>query len=86
MNKLPVINIIIIIIINYYSLQENSQNILLVRNTLETMLRFLNWSPLGYIFETKLISSLICKVSLECRHHGGSVVQVMVGLALGSLL
>ena len=45
------------------SLQDNSQSIPLVRATLETLLKFLNWIPLGYIFETKLISSLIYKVS-----------------------
>ncbi|XP_064490113.1 exportin-1-like [Ornithodoros turicata] len=40
---------------------ENSQNALLVHATLETLLRFLNWIPLGYIFETKLISTLVFK-------------------------
>ncbi|XP_072129568.1 exportin-1-like isoform X2 [Mobula birostris] len=40
---------------------ENSQNAPLVHATLETLLRFLNWIPLGYIFETKLISSLVYK-------------------------
>ncbi|EJU05532.1 crm1 protein [Dacryopinax primogenitus] len=33
----------------------------LVRATLETLLRFLNWIPLGYIFETQLIDSLITR-------------------------
>lgn len=40
---------------------ESSQNAMLVHATLETLLRFLNWIPLGYIFETKLISTLIYK-------------------------
>uniref|UniRef100_A0A671L4G4 Exportin-1 n=1 Tax=Sinocyclocheilus anshuiensis TaxID=1608454 RepID=A0A671L4G4_9TELE len=40
---------------------ENSQNAPLVQATLETLLRFLNWIPLGYIFETKLISTLVYK-------------------------
>uniref|UniRef100_A0A4W3JDD9 Exportin-1 n=1 Tax=Callorhinchus milii TaxID=7868 RepID=A0A4W3JDD9_CALMI len=40
---------------------ENSQNAPLVHATLETLLRFLNWIPLGYIFETKLITSLVYK-------------------------
>lgn len=40
---------------------DNSQNAPLVGSTLETLLRFLNWIPLGYIFETKLIDTLICK-------------------------
>ena len=29
---------------------------------LQTLLRFLNWIPLGYIFETKVISTLVYKV------------------------
>lgn len=40
---------------------ENSQNAPLVEATLHTLLRFLNWIPLGYIFEMKLISTLIFK-------------------------
>ena len=40
---------------------ENSQNAPLVGATLETLLRFLNWIPLGYIFETTLIETLIFK-------------------------
>jgi len=44
-----------------FFLQENSQNAALVGSTLETLLRFLNWIPLGYIFETNLIRSLIEK-------------------------
>ncbi|CAI9730357.1 exportin-1-like isoform X1 [Octopus vulgaris] len=40
---------------------DNSQNAPLVGSNLETLLRFLNWIPLGYIFETKLITTLICK-------------------------
>eukprot|EP00731_Ephydatia_muelleri_P027685 Em0019g558a len=38
---------------------DNSQSITLVGATLETLLKFLNWIPLGYIFETKLVSTLI---------------------------
>ncbi|XP_028137318.1 exportin-1 [Diabrotica virgifera virgifera] len=40
---------------------ENSQNPPLVNATLETLLRFLNWIPLGYIFETSLINTMIFK-------------------------
>ncbi|XP_072023623.1 exportin-1-like [Amphiura filiformis] len=40
---------------------DNSQSFTLVSSCLETLLRFLNWIPLGYIFETKLISTLIYK-------------------------
>ncbi|OXB52289.1 UNVERIFIED_CONTAM: hypothetical protein H355_002158 [Colinus virginianus] len=41
---------------------ENSPNAPLIQATLETLLRFLNWIPLGYMYETKLISTLIYKV------------------------
>lgn len=34
----------------------------LIKATLEAMLRFLNWIPLGYIFETPVIDHLINRV------------------------
>ena len=40
-------------------------NIPLIEATLQTLLKFLNWIPLGYVFETKLISTLIYKVCLR---------------------
>jgi len=40
---------------------DNSNNASLVGATLDTLLKFLNWIPLGYIFETKLIQTLIVK-------------------------
>ncbi|XP_060560923.1 exportin-1-like isoform X1 [Ruditapes philippinarum] len=61
---------------------DNSQNAPLVGATLETLLRFLNWIPLGYIFETKLITTLIYKflnvpmfrnVTLKCLTEIASV-------------
>ena len=54
---------------------DNSNNASLVGATLDTLLKFLNWIPLGYIFETKLIQTLILKfltvpmfrnVSMKC--------------------
>lgn len=54
---------------------DNSTNAALVGATLDTLLKFLNWIPLGYIFETKLIQTLIFKflmvpmfrnVSMKC--------------------
>jgi len=54
---------------------DNSNNAALVGATLDTLLKFLNWIPLGYIFETKLIQTLIVKfltvpmfrnVSMKC--------------------
>lgn len=40
---------------------DNSQSPPLIAETLGTLLKFLSWIPLGYIFETKLISTLIYK-------------------------
>ncbi|XP_014099423.1 exportin-1 [Bactrocera oleae] len=54
---------------------ESSMNAPLIQVTLETLLRFLSWIPLGYIFETALIETLIYKflsvpmfrnVTLQC--------------------
>jgi len=41
---------------------ELSQKPSLILATLKTLLRFLNWIPLGYIFETNMIKTLIFKV------------------------
>ncbi|XP_013415271.1 exportin-1 isoform X2 [Lingula anatina] len=65
---------------------DNSQNAPLVGSTLDTLMRFLTWIPLGYIFETKLITTLIYKflnvpmfrnVTLKCLTEiaGVSVTQ-----------
>ena len=35
----------------------------LIKATLETLLRFLNWIPLGFIFETTIIDQLLNRVS-----------------------
>lgn len=35
----------------------------LIKATLETLLRFLNWIPLGFIFETTVIDLLLNRVS-----------------------
>jgi hypothetical protein len=40
---------------------ENATKMTLVLETLRTLLKFLNWIPLGYIFETKLIDRLLYK-------------------------
>ncbi|OLL22893.1 Exportin-1 [Neolecta irregularis DAH-3] len=37
---------------------EKAQKPSLIKATLETLLRFLNWIPLGYIFETNIIENL----------------------------
>ncbi|KDQ18488.1 hypothetical protein BOTBODRAFT_154392 [Botryobasidium botryosum FD-172 SS1] len=38
---------------------EKAQKPSLIKATLETLLRFLNWIPLGYIFETSIIDHLL---------------------------
>jgi len=43
----------------------NSQKPSLLKATLETLLRFLNWIPIGYIFQTKMIENLIFKVRMH---------------------
>ena len=46
---------------------EEAQKTSLIKATLETLLRFLNWIPLGYIFETTIIDLLLNRVR-RCRH------------------
>ncbi len=41
---------------------RNSNKPSLLNATLETLLRFLNWIPIGYIFQTNLVELLIFKV------------------------
>lgn len=43
---------------------EKAQRPSLIKATLETLLRFLNWIPLGYIFETSIIDQLLNRVSV----------------------
>jgi len=43
-------------------IMANSKNGRLLTATLETMLRYLSWIPVGYIFETSLVEVLITKV------------------------
>ncbi len=39
----------------------NSQDVNLLNTTLRTLLRFLHWIPVGFIFETKLMPTLALK-------------------------
>lgn len=43
---------------------EEAQKTTLIKATLETLLRFLNWIPLGYIFETTIIDLLLNRVRI----------------------
>lgn len=52
---------------------EEAQKSSLIKATLETLLRFLNWIPLGYIFETSIIDLLLTRVGIPlpnafCSH------------------
>jgi exportin-1 len=40
----------------------------LIKVTLETLLKFLSWIPLGYIFETDLVTILCNKACINCTH------------------
>lgn len=42
---------------------EKAQKPSLIVSTLEALLRFLKWIPLGYIFETNLVDTMIKRVS-----------------------
>ncbi len=41
---------------------QKAQKPSLIKITLQTLLRFLNWIPLGYVFETNLIEMLRTRV------------------------
>ena len=54
----------------------------LIKATLETLLRFLNWIPLGYVFETPIINTLLNRflevpdfrnITLKCLTEIGSL-------------
>lgn len=45
-----------------HSILQSATKTTLLKTTLETLLRFLNWIPLGYIFETDIIDQLVSKV------------------------
>ncbi|CAG8749182.1 22685_t:CDS:10 [Gigaspora margarita] len=44
----------------------------LIKATLETLLRFLNWIPLGYIFETNIIENLRTRVDFAMIYNNSS--------------
>ncbi|TGZ75792.1 hypothetical protein CRM22_000184 [Opisthorchis felineus] len=73
---------------------EKSQNASLVVATLETLLRFMHWIPLGYIFETNLIQTLVFKffnvplfrnVTLKCLAEIAGVMTDEYGTQLVEL-
>jgi exportin-1 len=67
---------------------DNSQKPQLLSVTLQTLLRFLQWIPLGYVFETKLINNLLVKFfpvptfrndALQCLTEIGSLSKEDIG-------
>ena len=52
---------------------EEAQKTSLIKATLETLLRFLNWIPLGYIFETTIIDLLLNRVSFFSLYWSASL-------------
>lgn len=60
----------------------NSQNPTLLNVTLQTLQRFLNWIPVGYIFETNLIETLAVKVRSDHSYH---VVRCCARLTCGDV-
>ncbi|KAL9082748.1 MAG: hypothetical protein Q9159_006208 [Coniocarpon cinnabarinum] len=57
----------------------------LLRTTLETLLRFLNWIPLGYVFETDIIDIIISKFLKppETRNIALKCLTEIAGLPIG---
>ncbi|KZV88566.1 hypothetical protein EXIGLDRAFT_651045 [Exidia glandulosa HHB12029] len=82
-----------------FEILEKAAKPSLIKATLETLLRFLNWIPLGYLFETSLIDMLVSRfldvpefrnVTLKCLSE---IASLEVGpeydgkfVALGSMV
>ncbi|KAI8913065.1 CRM1 C terminal-domain-containing protein [Powellomyces hirtus] len=64
---------------------EKAQKTSLISATLETLLRFLNWIPLGYIFETNLINILQSRFFVEPAFRNVSLkcLTEIAGLQIG---
>ncbi|KAF7293601.1 Importin N-terminal domain-containing protein [Mycena indigotica] len=59
---------------------EEAQKSSLIKATLETLLRFLNWIPLGYIFETTIIDLLLNRF-LEAPDFRNVTLQCLAVIA-----
>ncbi|KAF8507275.1 CRM1 C terminal-domain-containing protein [Gautieria morchelliformis] len=64
---------------------EKAQKASLIKATLETLLRFLNWIPLGYIFETSIIDMLLTRFleAPEFRNVTLRCLSEIAGLTVG---
>ena len=65
---------------------EKANKTSLIKATLETLLRFLNWIPLGFIFETPLIDMLVTKFldPLEFRNTTLKCLSEIGGLDISN--
>ncbi|TFL07509.1 CRM1 C terminal-domain-containing protein [Pterulicium gracile] len=63
-----------------------AQKTSLIKATLDTLLRFLNWIPLGFIFETPIIDLLVTRFleAPEFRNVTLKCVAEIAGLAVGA--
>ena len=53
-----------------FQILQESEKPSLTKATLETLLKFLNWIPLGYIFETSIIDCLVTRVRSHWIFYG----------------
>ena len=60
---------------------QKAQKESLIQVSLDTLLRFLHWIPLGYIFETNLIEMLATRV---CSNYIGLFSHMTSFIVLGS--
>ncbi|PYI33784.1 nuclear transport receptor [Aspergillus indologenus CBS 114.80] len=65
---------------------DNANQTTLIKATLETLLRFLNWIPLGYIFETSIINTLLTRFlgNAEYRNVTLKCLTEIGGLQIGN--
>lgn len=63
-----------------YEVLEKATKPSLIKATLETLLKFLNWIPLGYIFQTTLIE-MLCSRFLETPQFRNITLQCLTEIA-----
>lgn len=65
---------------------EKANKASLIKATLDTLLRFLNWIPLGYIFETNLVESLRSRVSANRVTKGYTLAVTCAPTAITDII
>ncbi|OIR57119.1 MAG: exportin 1 [Amphiamblys sp. WSBS2006] len=61
---------------------ENAQKATLIANTLQTVLLFLRWIPLGYIFETTLVPTLVARFVPSAQHSNTAIKCLTEAMAV----